>query len=192
LEEDVQTLKRSLNMNVSLFDKLKARQVDAQAQYNTLVAKLAGGEPVDDEEAASILDLAHKAPEDLQSDLQRQQKIKQLEEIVAGEPALLQQERELLSEQAVKFKEVQERRRELERDEAELNHLASLLLGVRDAKDQLAQARGEIQRLTRPAERKEPELPSWRPGFLPVPPGGESIPAQSDWGDLHPPMEVKQ
>jgi chromosome segregation ATPase len=192
LQEDVQTLKETLNMNNSIFDRLKARQVDAQARYKSLVTRLAAGEEVDDKEAGDILDLAHRTPEDLERDLQRERRIRELQEIVAGEPALVDQERELLSQQAEKFQQVAKRRQELEKDEAELTHVASLLLKVRDAKGRIGEARGEIQRLTRPPERKQPE-PSWRPGFaFPVPPGGESIPAESDWGALIPPMEVKK
>jgi hypothetical protein len=193
LQEDIETLKKGQTMSADLIERLKQQQLDAEVRYKGLVSKLATGEGASETEAGDILRDSGKTLADLEADLQRERRIVELQEIISGDEVLAEEEKRLVAEQASRLEELKQRRFTLEKEEMEVMcGYGSAILRLRDKRDRIGEARGELAKLTRPPERKQPE-PSWRPGFaFPVPPGGESIPAESNWQDLRAPTEVKQ
>jgi hypothetical protein len=190
LQEDINILKKGESMD--LIESLRKQQTQASEAYEQLVSDAAFGKEVPADEAAKVLSAASKTVEDLERDVAKQKRIAELQAIIDSEAGLREERIALQREQGEKLKRLIEEEQQWAQKKLETEGQYSTRMAELERREQrVIEAKRELFTLTRQSQRKEPELPSWRPGFA-FPPGGESIPAETDWGDLRTPMEARQ
>jgi hypothetical protein len=165
-----------------LIDELKSREVKDTREYEQLVADLAaGGTEPGVHAAEKILGDAGKSAADLEADVTRLRRVRELEAIVVEAPAVEQDRQALEADIRSKFDALQKEQETLRQRglaiEAERAHGLSLI-GRRQRR--IDESRVELARLTHKEKpQAEPREPAFVPGF-----SGEGIPIESDYGRL--------
>jgi hypothetical protein len=180
LRQDINILKKG-ETNMGLIERLKEHGANALGAYKSLVQRVAAGEEPDDKEARDILDAAGKGLGDLEADVSKARRIQELQQIIDSEAGLRDERIALQREQGEKLKRLVEEEREWAQRKLETEGAySSKLAELERREERVIEAKRELFRLTHPSREKQPELPSWRPGFhQPLP------------GDLSP-TEAKQ
>jgi hypothetical protein len=184
LDEDVSILKRGESMSADLIESLRKQQTQASEAYKRLIDDAVSGKEVPADEAAKVLRAASKTVEDLERDVARARRIQELQQIIDDEAGLREERIALQREQGQKLKRLIEEEREWADRKLKVEGEYSTAMGELDRREQrLIEAKRELFTLTRQPQRKEPELPSWRPGFA-FPPGGESLDLSTNYTAL--------
>ena len=139
-----------------LVERLGQRQAEADHHFQQLAADLAEGREVSEEDAFTVLQAAGKTAQQLAAEVRKLRRIKELEQIVSEEAAVMDAIISLNEQRSREIDQEEQEQKELalRRNQAHSRYLDALNV-LHQKKDRIAEAKRELRSLTGTNEESE-------------------------------------
>ena len=139
-----------------LVERLGQRQAEADHHFQQLAADLAEGCEVSEEDAFTVLQAAGKTAQQLAAEVRKLRRIKELEQIVSEEAAVMDAIISLNEQRSREIDQEEQEQKELalRRNQAHSRYLDALNV-LHQKKDRIAEAKRELRSLTGTNEESE-------------------------------------